>query len=106
MFLIFINLILLTLFIKGYYLLYFLILVAVVFLVNKKYLSVNIVVMLFILFTPFLVNYFDEYIYDMLIDFSLDEYYFTLKSVVSDILAFMHTFIFFLSYNRKNYLTG
>lgn len=68
---------------------------------NIKYIKLYI---LLIMLSPFLFEYFDNIIYNIYLYFDLDYYYKYVGGEVTYILTILHSFVFFLGYNRQNNL--
>jgi len=103
-----INYFLIILFTEGDYFIYFLTLVLAVLLLYKKSAKIKklfmFLILALILFTPFLFQFFDYYIYELYLYLGINHLYVFIGGEVSYILAFLHSFVFFLGYNRKNNL--
>lgn len=102
-----INYLLLVLFLNEYYEVYFIVLGIVAYGIYlqkqtfKYYFYTSLIV---IIISPFLFEYFDNFIYDIYLYFNINEVYTFVGGEVSYILSFLHSFVFFLGYNRKKHL--
>ena len=63
-----------------------------------------ILALFLILIGPFLLNYFDNEIFNIYLFFDWNHLYYFVGGEVAYILSLLHCFIFFLGYNRKKYL--
>lgn len=101
----FTNYILLCLFLEEYYVIYFLSFLFLSFIYMKYMHLENKLTLSFystlIIVSPFLFEYFDTTIFDIYLFLDLNELYRFVGGEVSYFLSVLHSFIFFLGYNRK-----
>lgn len=105
---VFLNYILLTLFMNEYYLIYFLSIGLVIFGVHfYKYQvsGLSLLSSIFLIFISlFVLEYYDTSLFYLYVFFDLDKYYTFKGGEVSYILSALHSIFLFLGYNRKKYL--
>lgn len=95
-----VNYILMILFIKEYYIFYFLAL-----FISTYFVKLNPYVTVIIIFiSVFTFQYFDDSIYYLYLYFDVNELYTFVGGEVMYILSLLHVFVFFLGYNRRKYL--
>lgn len=68
--------------------------------------GIFIILLLVLIFSPYLFEYFDEEVFETYLFFDLDRYYYFIGGEVSYLLSLLHSIIFFLGYNRKKNLIG
>ncbi len=102
----FINYILIISFLESHYFIYFFMLTLILYALYKIEIKKVMfsVCLFFILVSPFLFQFFDNYIFESYLFFDLESFYTFVGGEVSYILAPLHAFLFFLGYNSKNYL--
>jgi hypothetical protein len=101
-----VNYFLILIFINSLYGSYFLLLVGCLYIyhINKIDVTKNMMIIsiFLLLMTPLLIFYFDDEIYELYLFFNLDGYYVFIVDKVAIFLTILHSFIFYLGYNRKN----
>ncbi len=95
-----VNYVLLILFSKEYYIVYFLILFFTTYMMKSK----PTLVIPIILMSPFIFEYFDDFIFSLYLYVDMNAFYTFIGGDIIYLLSILHSFVFFLGYNRKKYL--
>ena len=99
-----VNYLLVILFLREYYLVYFVLLVMAIIILNiftlfhKKLFLLSTVLFVLIFFS------FENEVFEIYLYCNINNIYTDINSFITPVLIFLHLFIFFLGYNSKKYL--
>ena len=98
----FLHILLIYLFLKSYYITYFIFLVFYIFGVFKFKKKISFFKYHPIFLATYMCGYFDEKIFDFYMFFDLEEFYIFIGGSIAYILTFLHSIIFlFIAFKKK-----